>query len=136
MTVIRASVPMLPAMGILKVIVEAEHPARRSTRAPGVMAMVDTGSAFTWLPRALLEGLGLEAERMERFPMADGSLLERPICFAVIHVAGTSTFDHVVFGEPGDLVLLGARTLAGLNLRVDLEAKRLVAAGPVVVAAA
>jgi hypothetical protein len=37
----------------------------------------------------------------------------------------------VVFGEPGDLALLGARTLEGLNVRVDALRKKLVVAGPV-----
>jgi hypothetical protein len=40
------------------------------------------------------------------------------------------TIDEVVFAEPGDLLLLGARTLEGLNLTVDSRRKRLVAAGP------
>ena len=35
-----------------------------------------------------------------------------------------------VFGEPGDLTLLGSRTLEGLNVRIDPRAKRLVDAGP------
>ena len=38
--------------------------------------------------------------------------------------------DEVVFGEPGDLVLLGARSLEGLNLLVDPHRKVLVDAGP------
>ena len=33
-------------------------------------------------------------------------------------------------GEKGDMVLLGARTLEGLNLAVDPRQKKLVAAGP------
>jgi hypothetical protein len=37
----------------------------------------------------------------------------------------------VVFGEPGDMMLLGAHGLEGLNLRVDLARKALVPAGPV-----
>jgi hypothetical protein len=36
----------------------------------------------------------------------------------------------VVFADKGDLLLLGARTLEGLNLTVDTKRKRLVAAGP------
>jgi len=36
----------------------------------------------------------------------------------------------VVFGEPGDLVLLGSRTLEGLNFRVEPVTKQLVDAGP------
>jgi len=42
----------------------------------------------------------------------------------------------VVFGEPGDLVLLGSRTLEGLNYRIDVVTKRLVDAGPAPAAAA
>ncbi len=50
--------------------------------------------------------------------------------FAFVHVEGKRTSDDVVFGEPGDLVLLGARSLEGLNLRVDPALKKLVDAGP------
>jgi len=38
--------------------------------------------------------------------------------------------DEVVFAEKGDLALLGARTLEGLNLTVDAARRKLVAAGP------
>ena len=37
----------------------------------------------------------------------------------------------MVFGQEGDLEILGARTLEGLNLVVDPTRKRLVAGGPV-----
>jgi hypothetical protein len=48
----------------------------------------------------------------------------------------SETVDEVVFAETGDLQLLGARALEGLNLQVDARRKRLVAAGPIVSAAA
>jgi hypothetical protein len=38
--------------------------------------------------------------------------------------------DEVVFAQPGDLALLGARTLEGFGARVDPRLKRLVASGP------
>jgi len=38
--------------------------------------------------------------------------------------------DYVVFAEPGDKILLGARSLEGLNLRVDAQRKQLIPAGP------
>jgi len=50
--------------------------------------------------------------------------------FAIIRLDSFLTIDEVVFGEPGDLAILGARTLEGLNLRVDTKLKKLVAAGP------
>jgi hypothetical protein len=50
---------------------------------------------------------------------------------AFIYAADTTATDDVVFGEPRDLVLLGARSLDGLNLRIDPIRKILVDAGPV-----
>jgi len=54
----------------------------------------------------------------------------------IVHASGTETTDEVVFAEPRDLTLLGARTLEGLNLRVEPATKRLVDAGPAPAAAA
>jgi hypothetical protein len=51
-------------------------------------------------------------------------------------VAGKRTTDDVVFGEPGDLVWLGSRTLEGLNFRIEPVTKQLVDAGPAPAAAA
>ncbi len=62
--------------------------------------------------------------------MANGEVVTRSVGFAILRAAGTFTIDEVVFAEPGDLVLLGARTLEGLNLTVDPTRKKLVAAGP------
>ena len=42
----------------------------------------------------------------------------------------------VVFAEPGDMVLLGARSLEGMNLQVDVLRKQLVPAGPILAAVA
>jgi len=41
-----------------------------------------------------------------------------------------------VFAEPGDMTLLGAHSLEGLNLKIDPVRKELVSAGPVITAAA
>ena len=63
-------------------------------------------------------------------------MLERWTGPAFVYAGGTSATDDVVFGQPGDLVLLGARSLEGLNFRIDPVSKRLVDAGPVPAAAA
>ena len=52
------------------------------------------------------------------FMMADGTMVTGSIGFAIIDVNKYFMMDEVVFAEKGDLVLLGARTLEGLNLRV------------------
>jgi len=61
---------------------------------------------------------------------ADGAILERWTGAVLIYVAGKRTVVEVVFGEPHDLVLVGSRTLKGLNLRVEPVTKQLVDAGP------
>src|SRR6185503_17723096 len=91
--------------------------------------LVDTGAELSRAPSEILESLGVERNRKASFRQADGTILERWTGIVVISVAGKRTGDDVVFGEPGDLVLLGARTLEGLNVRVEPVIKRLVDAG-------
>ena len=75
--------------------------------------------------------LGVTPVRVDRFQTADGRILERDVGFAFLTAAGRSAATIVVFAEDGDLVLLGAHGLEGLNLRIDLVTKELVPAGPV-----
>ena len=126
----------LTAMGTFTVDIAIEAHQKRGTVARIPSVLVDTGAEATWLPREVLESLGVVPEGREQYQMADGRVLERELGYVIVHVAGKRTSDDVVFAEPGDLSLLGARSLEGLNLRVDPRAKRLVPAGPRVTAAA
>ena len=93
--------------------------------------LVDTGSEYTWVPAATLEKLGIAREKKDlAFVMANGQQITRSVGFAIVRVAKAFTVDEVVFAEKGDLLLLGARSLEGLNLTVDSRRKKLVAAGP------
>lgn len=123
-------------MGTFRTTVGVENMAHRGRIIELPDVLVDTGAEGTWIPRAVMTALAITPERTERYQMADGRILERQVGFAVVHVAGITAADHVVFAEPGDLVLLGARSLEGLNLRVDSRRKQLVSAGPIVAAAA
>ena len=94
--------------------------------------LVDTGSEHTWLPEPILDKIGVSREKKDvSFVMANGTVVTRSVGFAVIRVDKYFTIDEVVFAEKGDLVLLGARTLEGLNLVVSPTRRRLVAAGPI-----
>lgn len=122
-------------MGLFRVACELENYRDRtkSVRVPDVI--VDTGSEMTWIGQEHLDRIGIEPEKKDlRFVMANGQEIVRSIGFAVVRAGGTLTVDEVVFAQPGDLQLLGARTLEGLNLRVDARGKKLVAAGPIIVA--
>ena len=116
-------------MGTFRIDVEVESPittARR--RLSGVL--VDSGAELSWIPSQTLEELGIRRRKVWHFRQADGTVLERWTGFVILHVGGILTNDEVVFGEAGDLALLGARSLEGLNVRIDPVAKRLVDAGP------
>ena len=103
----------------------------RQQQAELAALLVDTGSEYTWIPAAVLELIGIQREKKDlQFTMANGSIITRSVGFAIVEVAGTFTVDEIVFAEPGDLSLLGARSLEGLNLMIDARQKKLVAAGP------
>lgn len=121
-------------MGTFRVDVGIESPitgARRTVTS----ALVDTGAELSWMPADVLEDLAIERRKVWHFRQADGTVLERWTGFVIVHVAGVATNDEVVFGQAGDLMLLGARSLEGLNLRVEPTARRLVDAGPAPAAA-
>ena len=123
-------------VGSFRTTVVIENFERRGPTRELRDTLVDTGSEFTWVPRAVLESLGITPERKQRFVVADGRTIERDIGFAIVHAGGTNAPDLVVFAEPGDFVLLGAHSLEGLNLKIDPVRKELVPAGPIITAAA
>jgi predicted aspartyl protease len=129
-----AGASMIDDMGIFRTTIEMaplNAPDRRRT-FPDVM--VDTGSEYNWAPADVLSEIGVVPVRVDRFETADGRVLDREVGFAMLYAAGRSSPTIVVFGEPGDMTLLGAFGLEGLNMRVDLGRKELVPAGPVPVA--
>jgi len=123
-------------MGTLRVDVEIENPARPGEKRTLNAVLVDTGAELSWVPSAILESLGVERNNKWLFRQADGSVLERWTGTVVVGAGGRRVGDEGVFGQPSDLVLLGSRTLEGLNFRVEPVTKRLVDAGPAPAAAA
>ena len=118
-------------MGTFHVGCKVENHVDRRRAVRIAKALVDTGSEYTWIPGARLERIGVVREKKDRtFVMANGELVTRSVGFAILRVGKNFTIDEVVFAEPGDQTILGARTLEGLNVRVDSARKKLVAAGP------
>jgi predicted aspartyl protease len=93
--------------------------------------LVDTGAECTWVPEPILRELGIRPVKKDLvFQMANGETITRSIGYAWLRAGDFETVDEVVFGQPGDLPLLGARTLEGFGARVDPREKCLVASGP------
>ncbi len=121
---------MSDEMGTFRVDVIVENPGRPGARRMVRSVLVDTGAELSWIPADVLEALAIERYAKWRFRQADGTILERWTGPAFLHVAGKRATDDVVFGEPGDLILLGSRSLEGLNFRVEPLTKQLIDAGP------
>jgi len=126
---------MIDDMGIFRTTIAIATLARPEDARELAGVMVDTGSEYNWIPRGVLTELGIPVQRIDRFETADGRVLEREVGFAMLFAGGRATPTIVVFANAGDMVLLGALGLEGLNLRVDPGRKELVPAGPVPAAA-
>ena len=122
-------------MGTFRVDLDIENPMRPGLRVRVANVLVDTGSELSWIPSPMLESLGIERNAKWRFRQANGAVLERWAGSAFVHAAGKRAADEVVFGEHDDMILLGARSLEGLNLRVEPANRTLVDAGPAPAAA-
>ena len=94
--------------------------------------LVYTGAEYTWVSGALLEKAGITVRKKDvPFVMANGQTVTRDVGYAIIRAQGFETIDEVVFARPGDLQLMGSRTLEGFAAILDPRKKKLVAAGPV-----
>jgi predicted aspartyl protease len=118
-------------MGTFYAKCKIENPTDRSRSVVIPKFLVDTGSEFTWAPERLLERIGIRREKKDvRFVLANGQEVTRSVGFAIIRLDKYFTIDEVVFSEPGDLAILGARTLEGLNLTVEPVERILVVSEP------
>ena len=123
---------MAASMGTFYTKCKVENPIDRTRSAVIPKILVDTGSEYTWVSERTLERIGIRCEKKDvGFVLANGQQVTRSVGFAIIRLDKFYTIDEVVFAEAGDLLLLGARSLEGLNLTFDRGRKRLMAAGPV-----
>lgn len=123
--------PILEGVSLFRLNVVARNPRDESRATDSVEVLVDTGSELTWLPAAHLRHAGIEPRRERTLTTATGAAMRRTVGYAVLQAEGHETVDEVVFGEPGDLALLGVRTLGGFGVVVDPLGHRLVAVGTV-----
>ena len=113
-------------MSMFKVNVIARNPKQEDLATPPVEALVDTGSELTWLPGEVLRSIGILPRRKRTFATATQQKVEREAGYAILSSEGYETNDEVVFAEPGDMTLLGVRTLEGFGVKVANVALRFV----------
>lgn len=89
-----------------------------------IESLVESGADKTRLPADQLRLAGIEPRRHAMFSTATGEEVRRPIGYAIVRYDGFETIDEVVFGEAGDAVLLGVRTLEGFSVDADFIGHR------------
>lgn len=95
-------------------------------RSADVSLLVDTGATLSWIPRKILEDLGVSSYSRLPFSLAAGRRLEREITAVLLTIDGRKAPVEVAFGEPGEEAVLGATALEGLGFLVDPVAKKLI----------
>lgn len=111
-------------MGHFRVQVEIGNPAGGGFET--LDALVDTGATYTWLPREVLERLGIQPEEEWPFELADGRQVMYGVAWIRIRLNGRSQPTIAVFGNPGSEPLLGVFTLEGFRLAADPVNRRLM----------
>lgn len=99
-----------------------------SDRRETAKLLVDSGSVYTWVSARLLRDLGVRPTERRRLVTIDGKVAERDAAEVLITIDGRTLHTVCLFGEPGDLEVLGAYTLEGFGLAVDPVHRRLVPA--------
>ena len=118
-----------PRVSTFHVSVVVRNPKNENLSTPPIDALIDTGAELSWLPRDLLTGIGIVPRRKRAFRMAAGHVVTRDVGYGIVSAEGFETNDEIIFAEPGDLVLLGVRTIEGFGVLVDNIAHRLVPRG-------
>ncbi len=114
-------------MSLFRVNVIARNPKREEVGTPPIEALVNTGSELSWLPADALVQIGVERRRKRSSITARNQMVSRDVGYAILGAEGYETTDEVVFAEPGDMILLGVRTIEGFGVSVDNVGHRFVA---------
>jgi len=91
-----------------------------------IEAVVDTGTAFSWIHRERLDRLGAQRLRRLEFRATDGSIIERDTAVVWVGSHGRKVPDIVVVAESNDKELIGMYTIQGLGLAYDPVQKKLI----------
>ena len=111
-------------MGHFRVSVQVAR--RGEERFARLDALVDTGSTYTWVPRDVLEDLGVTPEEEWPFVLADSREVRYPVAWINIRLGARVQPTIVVFGERGSEPILGVVTLEEFRLAVDPVNHRLI----------
>lgn len=105
-------------MGITHLEIEVANPANL-TRWERLEFLIDSGAVYSVVPTPVLKGLGIQPVAEEEFRLANGSKIVRKKGIAAFRYGERIGGADVIFGEEGDMNLLGVLTLEALGLSLD-----------------
>ena len=91
-----------------------------------VDALVDTGATTTVIPRSTLRRLGIVPTKRETFEYVGGERVDLDMAEARARVAGRETTTWVIFGEEGQMAILGALHAGRRVLGAEPYGQRLI----------
>ena len=105
-------------MGYIRLPVKVSNPDDRS-KYVDINLLVDTGAVFTLVSKQTLQGIGIKPVEEMEFVSISNQKLKREVGTAYIEVEGKRWLTSIIFGEEGDVEVLGVTTLEQLGLQVD-----------------
>lgn len=110
-------------MGFTQVRVTIINPV--SALESNVDLLVDTGALLTFVPRKILESLGIKPIGKRRLRVYGGQVIERQVGAALVKYGDVQAGVTVLFAEEKDVAVLGATALEALGYQVDPVTKQL-----------
>lgn len=105
-------------MGFTHLKIEVANPADMQAWQT-VECLVDSGAIYSVVPSATLAALGITPIAEEEFRLANGEAIVRKKGIAAYRYGNRVGGADVIFGEKGDMNLLGVLTLEALGLSLD-----------------
>jgi len=105
-------------MGLTFLEIEVGNPANPEVTEK-LDFLIDSGAIYSVVPTPVLERLGIKPLSEQEFRLANGTKIVRKKGGALFKYGDRIGVADVIFGEEGDIMLLGAFTLEALGLALD-----------------
>ena len=111
-------------MGAFYVTIEVGD--AKGERFEEVRALADTGAAWTWLPKDILDQLGHKPTVKRRLQTADNRVIARDAGYVPVRIGEETAPTLTIFGDEGSIPLLGATMMQQFSLAPDPVNEKLV----------
>lgn len=105
-------------MGLTKVILEITNPEDKLKTIKGEF-LVDSGAFYTVLPKRMVDKLNLKPQFIQKFGLADGTSIKRPVGNAYVKFEDREIASPVILGKSNDSPLMGALALENMGLIIN-----------------